>query len=181
MPRAEYSVLGGIFESSSGTCFPVGESCWWEWLESEEARTFRFECDDGSYTARKETMQGKAQFWYGYKRIGGKLHKSYLGKSGDLTLERLESVARSLGQPKLPKLPKAVGNSKSGDQVESKLPKVVGNPELLALEADNKRLKTELAELRQVLSSAKRYILRGAEVIHVEAFQHLLPDSDHQQ
>ena len=31
-------------------------------------------------------------FWYGYKRMGGKLKKVYIGRSLELTLDRLREV-----------------------------------------------------------------------------------------
>ncbi len=50
--------MGGIFEQPSGKCFEVGTAAWWEWLESDESKSFRFETDHGvrSYTARKEAI-----------------------------------------------------------------------------------------------------------------------------
>src|SRR5262249_7752983 len=47
----------------------------------------------GAYTARKETKQRGESYWYAYRKRAGKLKKTYLGKSTDLTLARLEEVA----------------------------------------------------------------------------------------
>jgi hypothetical protein len=118
MNKADYSVTAGIMELPDGHCFEVGSHEWWEWLNSEEAKSFRFECDYGvkSYGARKESIKSRAgSFWYAYKRIDGKLRKRYLGKSNELSLERLESIAYDLAKPAEPKpeeLPnKSVGNT----------------------------------------------------------------------
>jgi len=115
--KTDYTVVAGILELPDGHCFEVGTNEWWEWLNSEEAKSFRFECDFGvkSYGARKETIKARSgSFWYAYKRVEGKLRKRYLGKSDELTLERLESIAYDLAKPAEPRteeLPNAVGNS----------------------------------------------------------------------
>src|SRR3569832_810956 len=117
MPKLEYSVVGGIFEQPSGKCVVVGLGVWWDWLESDEAKSFRFETDHGvkSYTARKEAIQSKGYFWYAYKKVDKRLHKSYIGKTAELTLGRLETVADSLGQPKAIKLHTELGNQEEGE------------------------------------------------------------------
>lgn len=125
MTKLQYSVSGGILELPSGKCLEVGLASWWDWLESEDAKSFRFETDHGckSYTARKEAIK-TGVFWYAYKKIESKLHKSYIGKSDELSLERLESVAYKLLEPSKPRstieLPKkSLGNSEAGELVET--------------------------------------------------------------
>ncbi len=120
MSKLQYSVSEGILEFPSGKCIEVGLASWWDWVESAEAKSFRFETDHGckSYTARKETLKSGV-FWYAYKKIEGKLHKSYIGKSHELTPERLESIAYKLLEPSTPRqheLPKkTIGNSDVGE------------------------------------------------------------------
>lgn len=145
MPKLEYSVVGGIFEQPSGKCVEVGTSDWWNWLESDEAKSFRFETDHGvkSYTARKETIQSKGYFWYAYKKVDKRLHKSYIGKTAELTLERLEAVAGSLGQPKAIKLHTELGNQ-GENELPSELHNLVGNPE-----SEIDKLRARLTELEQ--------------------------------
>ncbi len=117
MTKKDYIVSAGTLEIPSGKCFEVGSSEWWEWISSD-AESFRFECDFGvkGYRARKEEIKSRAgSFWYAYKRVEGKLRKRYLGKSEELTLERLESVAYDLAKATEPRteieLPnKPVGN-----------------------------------------------------------------------
>ena len=80
----------------------VGSQRWYNWLE--ENRGFVFEGNSGHLTARREMRRGML-YWYGYRRRGGKLSKMYLGKSEDLTHERLEQVSASLaGQATLAQL-----------------------------------------------------------------------------
>src|SRR5215468_1886380 len=61
------------------------------WLQ--EVSSFAFDGRQGAYTARKETKQRGESYWYAYRKRAGKLKKTYLGKSTDLTLARLEEVA----------------------------------------------------------------------------------------
>lgn len=127
MAKKDYSVTAGIMELPSGKCFEVGSQDWWSWLYSSEAESFRFECDFGvkGYRARKEEIKARSgSFWYAYKRIEGKLRKRYLGKSEELTLERLESVAYDLAKPvearpetELPN--KSMGNYSTDELVET--------------------------------------------------------------
>jgi LuxR family maltose regulon positive regulatory protein len=67
---------------------------WFAWLDS--VPSFAFHGQSGSYTARKETKQRGALYWYAYRKTQGKLAKKYLGKTADLTLARLEEVASVL-------------------------------------------------------------------------------------
>ena len=67
---------------------------WFAWLE--EVPSFAFQGQAGSFTARKEHKQRGASYWSAYRKTQGKLAKKYLGKSSDLTLARLEVVARQL-------------------------------------------------------------------------------------
>lgn len=127
MAKKDYSVTAGIMELPSGKCFEVGSREWWDWVNSSEAESFRFDCDFGAkgYRARKEEIKARSgSFWYAYKRIEGKLRKRYLGKSEELTLGRLESVAYDLAKPvearseiELPN--KSVGNYSAGELVET--------------------------------------------------------------
>lgn len=71
----------------------VGLAEWYAWLVHH--RSFCFEADCTAFTARKEQRPG-GWYWYAYRRKQGKLHSAYLGKSEELTLERLSSVAEVL-------------------------------------------------------------------------------------
>jgi LuxR family maltose regulon positive regulatory protein len=67
---------------------------WFGWLA--ERSSFAFHGQAGSYTARLEAVQRGERYWYAYRRTGQQLRKKYLGKTTDLTLARLEQVARVL-------------------------------------------------------------------------------------
>ncbi len=68
---------------------------WFTWLQGHSI--FVYELPFLHFTARKERRAGGA-YWYAYRRRGGKLHTAYLGKSDELTLERLSTVATGMQQ-----------------------------------------------------------------------------------
>jgi LuxR family maltose regulon positive regulatory protein len=69
---------------------------WYRWLNS--ASVFAFRCEQGTFTARKERAGNKrgSEYWRPYRRSNGKLRRTYLGKSEELTLPRLWEAARLL-------------------------------------------------------------------------------------
>jgi class 3 adenylate cyclase len=71
----------------------IGTAEWYSWLEQH--RSFCFEAGRMTFTARKEQRPG-GWYWYAYRRSQGKLHSVYLGKSEELTLERLRAIATVL-------------------------------------------------------------------------------------
>src|SRR5215469_1609439 len=72
---------------------------WFAWLEA--VSSFAFHGLNGSFTARKELKQRGAGYWYAYRKRGGTLAKTYLGKTTDLTFARLEDAASVLQAPRL--------------------------------------------------------------------------------
>ena len=69
----------------------VGTPAWYSWLQ--EASLFAFVGESGSFTARKETKPQGAPYWRAYRKRGGRLYHTYLGKSEQLTLEHLNAIA----------------------------------------------------------------------------------------
>jgi len=86
----EGSLLQHIEEDTTTDTISIGTAAWHCWLEQHHS--FTFETPRTTFTARKEQRPG-GWYWYAYRRIRGKLHSTYLGKSADLTLERLKSTA----------------------------------------------------------------------------------------
>jgi hypothetical protein len=103
MPRAENKttpkVVGDMLYYDEGG-LTVGSVSWFAWLTQEQHTTFYYESPAGSFTARKEIRKGYRWYWYAYRRAGphSKLHKCYLGKSEQLTAQRLADVARQLAE-----------------------------------------------------------------------------------
>lgn len=65
------------------------------WLE--QVASFAFSSRSGMhYTVRKQRARRGNSYWYGYRRLGGRIVKQYLGRTADLTLARLEEIARDL-------------------------------------------------------------------------------------
>ena len=73
---------------------------WYAWLA--DATVFAFASEHGSFTARKERASNRrgTAYWYAYRRQGGQLRKIYLGKTEELTLERLNTAAATLAGPR---------------------------------------------------------------------------------
>src|SRR5690348_4898427 len=66
-----------------------------DWLE--RSNSFSFHSSLGMhYTVRKQKGQRGSSYWYAYRRLQGHLVKRYLGRTTDLTLARLEEIARLL-------------------------------------------------------------------------------------
>ncbi len=77
--------------------FDKSSPVWHEWLE--QATSFAFRGQKGSYTARREQIKPGDWYWYAYQRFQKRVQKKYLGKSAALSLQRLEEVAaRFTGQ-----------------------------------------------------------------------------------
>ena len=71
------------------------------WLA--ENKTFCYSDHKGHFTAQCETRRGK-RYWYAYRRQSGRLAKVYLGKSEELTPDRLKEACLMLSGAK-PELP----------------------------------------------------------------------------
>src|SRR5213080_1850422 len=80
--------------SGQGRSITPDSPAWFAWLA--ERSSFAFHGQQGSYSALLEAVQRGERYWYAYRRTGQKLRKKYLGKTADLTLARLEQVARVL-------------------------------------------------------------------------------------
>jgi len=83
-------------EQRSDPEIEVDSASWAAWLTDPATRSFSFQSPRGRYTARKEYRSRGGQYWVAYRKLSGKLHKTYLGKVENITLERLEDVAVAL-------------------------------------------------------------------------------------
>jgi LuxR family maltose regulon positive regulatory protein len=97
-PRVERSTLIGA--AGDGSTIAIGTPAWYAWLE--QATTFAFIGEQGSFTARKERRARAGGYWKAYRKQAGTLRSAYLGKSTDLTLDRLNAVALSLAPADTP-------------------------------------------------------------------------------
>ena len=84
------TILDGseYLEIASGKMLKLGSAGFLNWANNPDNRSFRFIAGfagEQSFTARKEaSKKGDGDYWYGYRRVGGKLHKRYLGKSSEI-------------------------------------------------------------------------------------------------
>jgi predicted ATPase/DNA-binding CsgD family transcriptional regulator len=69
---------------------------WFNWLA--EQSSFRVETTAISFTVRRKE-RSNGSYWYAYWKHQGKLSSTYLGKSEDVTLARLNAVAAMLPRP----------------------------------------------------------------------------------
>src|SRR5947209_5401272 len=103
MPKAAYAlswsttsqtyVLSGPHSDEAHSIAPDSPA-WFAWLA--ERSSFAFHGQAGSYTARLETVQRGEHYWFAYQRNRKKLRKKYLGKTTELSIARLEQIARLL-------------------------------------------------------------------------------------
>src|SRR5215469_15257039 len=91
-PRIQGNILT-YHQSGHPAQLLVDTSGWYAWLDA--ASTFTFHSEHGTFTARKERAGSRrgGEYWKAYRRRHGKLYRAYLGKSEELTLEQLQSVA----------------------------------------------------------------------------------------
>lgn len=79
----------------------VDSEAWYHWLASEQHQSFAFKNRLDTFTVRRERRRQR-WYWYLYHKREGKLRKAYLGKTGEVTLERLNAVtATVVGQSDL--------------------------------------------------------------------------------
>ncbi|MBA2277567.1 MAG: AAA family ATPase [Chloroflexia bacterium] len=158
MTRASAHVRDGMVIFRDGgldNMLPVGGNAWVSWLKRPETTTFRFEGGAESFTARRERQRGR-QYWNAYRRLAGQLRKAYLGRPDDMSLERLEAAGLRLVE--------GVG---SGLAIGQDGALVTGR----ALKANRHNLpgqlssflgrETEVAEVRQILSTSRLVTLTG--------------------
>jgi chromosome segregation ATPase len=97
-------VVQGLVEiEEGGKVFELDSPKGSVWLES--VGSFRFEPvgDNKPYTVRKEAGKG-GDYWYGYRKQNGKLHKKYIGKSSEINTAKLEEIAEALNTPPQPRV-----------------------------------------------------------------------------
>ncbi len=100
MPK--WIVQDGLLHLGS-TCLQVGSPEWFSWLA--ETGKFSYKGENGKFTAQSEKRRKQA-YWYAYRRSAGKLSKTYLGRTEELTSERLEEASFVLsGKARFPDSP----------------------------------------------------------------------------
>ncbi len=93
MPNLAKPIVKENILSVDSVSVLVGSTQWYEWLAA--AKKFSFKSPNGCFVAQCEVRRNKA-YWYAYRRRSGKLLKAYLGKTCELTPERLLQISLSL-------------------------------------------------------------------------------------
>ncbi len=106
----------------------VGSAEWFVWLE--KVNTFFFKEAAYPFTARKQLRSGH-WYWYAQRRHKGRLRSVYIGKTADLTLERLRRVAQTLMMKEAPPGPSSASVLEQGDSSQMSNGRGKGPPPLL--------------------------------------------------
>ena len=92
-----YELIHGSFS------FPLSSLDLW----LDDATTFHFCSPTGqTFTLRREVKQRGGGYWYGYKRVHGRVEKKYIGEKNKVTIEALEAVARHFAELASPTPPR---------------------------------------------------------------------------
>jgi LuxR family maltose regulon positive regulatory protein len=89
------------------------ETAWLAWLDTHSG--FAFAGRAGRINLLKEARKGGAGYWYAYRRHERRTLKHYLGRSAELTIERLDAAAAALASA-----PQSI-SAPSGDAVVPQL------------------------------------------------------------
>jgi len=90
-----YQVHEKIARGATIPHIEIESQAWQEWLAL--VPSFAFLSKDGHrFTARKEARARGSIYWVAYRKVGGRLTHTYIGRSEDVTLARLEQVAAFL-------------------------------------------------------------------------------------
>ncbi|QBD76830.1 hypothetical protein EPA93_12775 [Ktedonosporobacter rubrisoli] len=135
-PRVEQDIL----VEPTNRPVSVGSPQWYAWLDNEENRSFFFSNEAGSFTARKERRKRGGWYWIAYRSRRGRLVKTYMGRSEDLTLERLRETTVRLAEQQISERHKALSTQLAQPDVTSRFTppplaarpfKLIERPELL--------------------------------------------------
>lgn len=97
MARTTPTVRNAALDVGQGKRLKLtNQNAWLAWLEAEETAVFRYEGDEGSFTARKERRARGGYYWTAYRKYMNRLHKVYMGRSEVLTADVLEATAVAL-------------------------------------------------------------------------------------
>ncbi|MEG3923092.1 hypothetical protein QUA07_28855 [Microcoleus sp. T3_A4] len=146
------SVMQGLIETDGGKVFELDSPKGATWLES--VGSFRYEpTGDGKpYTVRKETGKG-GDYWYGYRKMAGRLHKKYIGKSSEISTAKLEEIAEALNTPPQPRVTDRVTEVTDtiNQSVTDRVTDAVTVEEFTALKSQVQLLQESLEALRSEL------------------------------
>jgi len=143
------SVVQGTIETEDGKVFELDSPKGLAWLET--IGSFRFEpSGDGKpCTVRREP----SGYWYGCRKVAGKVRKKYIGKSSEVSIVKLEEIAAALEVPPVPRANKVAEVAQEVTQDTQVADKVaeVAEDRLTALELEVANLRKALEALQEAL------------------------------
>jgi chromosome segregation ATPase len=139
------SVVQGTIETEDGKVFELDSPKGAAWVET--IGSFRFEPsgDGKAYTVRKEA----SGYWYGCRKVAGKVRKKYIGKSSEVSASKLEEIAEALEVPPVPRVNKVAEVAQ--EVVEGTQVAEVAQDRLTALELEVASLRKALESLQEAL------------------------------
>jgi chromosome segregation ATPase len=144
------SVIQGLIKTEDGNVFELDSSKGSAWLEVIGSFRFKPSSDSKPYTVRKES----GIYWYGCRKIAGKVRKKYIGKSSEVTVVKLEEIAKALEIPPVPRANKVAQVTEKVAEVAQVTEKVaeVAQDRLTALELQVANLQKAVEALQKALS-----------------------------
>ncbi|KYC34484.1 hypothetical protein WA1_51565 [Scytonema hofmannii PCC 7110] len=148
----------GTFDNGEGEQFPIDSPQFREWLMVEDNTSFRFECGDNSYRARREIYTGSV-YWYAVKKVAGKVVRRSIARPDSVDLATLKAVAETIRKPVEKKVDSATTASVTDtvskqpirqpeiDELRSLLNEQ--NLQIAGLQTELLAVRNELAELRK--------------------------------
>lgn len=139
------SVVQGLIETEDGKVFELDSPKGATWVEA--IGSFRFEPAGYSkaYTVRREP----SGYWYGCRKVAGKVRKKYIGKSSEVSVAKLEVIAEALETPPVPRV-KQVAEVTEVTEVAQQVTEVAQD-RLTALEIQVANLQKAVEALQEVL------------------------------
>jgi chromosome segregation ATPase len=142
-------VMQGLIEAEDGKVFELDSPKGAAWVET--IGSFRFEpAREGKpYTVRKEA----SGYWYGCRKVAGKVRKKYIGKSSEVSIVKLEEIAEALEVSPISRLDKVAEVAQEVTQVAEVAERVtqVAQDRLTALELEVANLRKALEALQEAL------------------------------
>ena len=140
------AVVQGTIETEDGKVFELDSPKGAAWVES--IGSFRFEPvgDSKPCTVRKEP----SGYWYGCRKVAGKVRKKYIGKSSEINTAKLEGIAAALEVPPVQRVNK-VAEVVQGVAEVAQVAEVTQD-RLTTLELEVASLRKALEALQEALS-----------------------------
>ncbi len=140
------SIVQGLIETEDGKVFELDSLKGAAWVES--IGSFRFEpSGDGKPCTIRREPSG---YWYGCRKVAGKVRKKYIGKTSEVSIAKLEEIAEALEVPPVPRVNKVAEVAQKVAEVTQVADKVAED-RLTALELEVANLRKALEALQELL------------------------------